>query len=400
MNKLILLVDEWERNKNFVERELTFIKEHFDVTIICNFDAESRYPSDTKYISYKRRIGINVIIAFMKCILDKTTWFEIFNLKKEKEKIKKISEVLRFYINAELFWNSVKDEFQKNEEFIVYSYWLFWKCFAFTKNKTKYPGMKIISRVHGYDLYDEQIPSGYQPFKRAMDERLDKVVFISEYGMNYYMEKYGLSNDNKHCLYQLGTKDHHILNPYKRMEGIRLVSCSNVIPIKRVDLIVKALSEVKNISIEWIHFGDGELLEKIKSDAEKLLKPCKNISYSLVGRVQNNDIMKYYSENSVDAFLMVSESEGNPVPVMEAMSFGIPIISYDICNMSNIVKGCGILIPENATYETLSKSIKEFAREEDEVIAEYRRRSREIWEKEFRGDENSKRFIDEVLLAL
>ena len=184
------------------------------------------------------------------------------------------------------------------------------------------------------------------------------------------------------------------------MEGIRLVSCSNVIPIKRVDLIVKALSEVKNISIEWIHFGDGELLEKIKSDAEKLLKPCKNISYSLVGRVQNNDIMKYYSENSVDAFLMVSESEGNPVSVMEAMSFGIPIISYDICNMSNIVKGCGILIPENATYETLSKSIEEFAKEDDEVISKYRRRAREIWEKEFRGDENSKRFIDEVLLAL
>ena len=52
MNKLILLVDEWERNKNFVERELTFIKEHFDVTIICNFDAESRYPSDTKYTQF------------------------------------------------------------------------------------------------------------------------------------------------------------------------------------------------------------------------------------------------------------------------------------------------------------------------------------------------------------
>ena len=116
MNKLILLVDEWERNKNFVERELTFIKEHFDVTIICNFDAESRYPSDTKYISYKRRIGKNVIIAFMKCILDKTTWFEIFNLKKEKEKIKKISEILRFYINAELFWNSIEDVLNKGLE--------------------------------------------------------------------------------------------------------------------------------------------------------------------------------------------------------------------------------------------------------------------------------------------
>ena len=68
--------------------------------------------------------------------------------------------------------------------------------------------------------------------------------------------------------------------------------------------------------------------------------------------------------------------------------------------MSNIVKGCGILIPENATYETLSKSIEEFAKEEDEVIAKYRRRAREIWEDEFRGDENSKRFINEVLLSL
>lgn len=400
MKKLILLVDEWESNKNFVERELTLIKQLFDVTIICNHDSKARYPSGTKYISYNRRIEIGVILAFIKCIFDRNTWIEFSYLRKGKGKVKKLSEVLRFYINAELFWDSVKDEFQKNEEFIVYSYWLFWKCFAFTKNKTKYPGMKIISRVHGYDLYDEQIPSGYQPFKRAMDERLDKVVFISEYGMNYYMEKYGLSYDNKHCLYQLGTKDYNTLNPYKRMEYIRLVSCSNVIPIKRVELIIKALAEIKNTSIEWIHFGDGELFETIKSEAEKLLKSHKNIRYSLAGRVENSDIMKYYSENSIDAFLMVSESEGNPVSVMEAMSFGIPIISYNICNMSNIVKGCGILIPEDSTYVTLSETIENFAREEDEMIRQYRKRAREIWEEEFRGDENSRRFINEVLLTL
>ena len=35
-----------------------------------------------------------------------------------------------------------------------------------------------------------------------------------------------------------------------------------------------------------------------------------------------------------------------------------------------------------------------------EVIAKYRRKSREIWEDKFRGDENSKRFINEVLLSL
>ena len=51
--------------------------------------------------------------------------------------------------------------------------------------------------MHGYDLYDEQIPSGYQPFKRVMDERLERVVFISQYGMDYYLKKY------RHFLYDI-----------------------------------------------------------------------------------------------------------------------------------------------------------------------------------------------------
>ena len=54
--------------------------------------------------------------------------------------------------------------------------------------------------------------------------------------------------------------------------------------------------------------------------------------------------------------------------------------------MSNIVKGCGILIPEDSTYVTLSETIGNFAREEDEVIRQYRKRARVICYEEFKGD--------------
>lgn len=415
MRELVLLLDEWNNDKNFVLNELELIKSKFNVTVVCN-DSDLKnnysYPDGVKFIFYKRNISINILFIIIRLIFDMEFWREIRRLQHFTKKISKISEIIRFYINAELFYFFLKKENIVNPETdtLFYSYWYFWKCFAITKHRKYMPNINVITRTHEYDLFTVSIPSGYQPFKYSMDENLDKIIFISEHGRNYYLERYFrkeselnykyIVDNSKYLLYRLGTEDYHHMNPYNRTDLLTIVSCSSIIPRKRVEIIVDAISCIDDIKISWVHFGDGELMDELRNRAEAKLKSKENIQYELKGYTEHDKIMKYYLENSIDAFIMVAVSEGNPVSVMEAMSFGIPIISYDICNMSNIVKGCGILIPENATYETLSKSIEEFAKEDDEVIAKYRRKSREIWEDEFRGDENSKRFINEVLLSL
>ncbi len=53
---------------------------------------------------------------------------------------------------------------------------------------------------------------------------------------------------------------------------ICIVSCSNPIPIKRVDMIIEALSllcdKVNDKRIKWIHFGSSDLLNNLKRQAK------------------------------------------------------------------------------------------------------------------------------------
>ena len=61
-----------------------------------------------------------------------------------------------------------------------------------------------------------------------------------------------------------------------------LVSCSNLIPLKRADLIIAALALLpESIRVDWHHFGDGTEREALAALAVKTLPPnvrwkCEN----------------------------------------------------------------------------------------------------------------------------
>lgn len=402
MKKLVLLLDEWKNDRNFVGSELELIKKNFEVTIVCNDFSEKDkfpFPDDVNVYFYNRKSGIALIKALIKCFFDVDFYKEILNLKKDEFSMQKLSEVIRFYANAELFFLFLKDNKLIYSDAIYYSYWYFYKCFAITNHKKEICNSKIITRTHEYDLFTVSIPSGYQPFKYAMNRELDSIVFIAEQGRQYYLEKYGFNQSDKYKLYHLGTKNYPKRNPYEKQDKFVIASCSSVIERKRVGLIVEALSEINDINIEWIHFGTGDLFDNINTMCKDLLDKKANIVYELKGYTKHDDIMNYYHENSVDAFIMTAKSEGNPVSVMEAMSFGIPIISVNVCNMPNMVKGNGILTADD-NASSISEAIREIANASESVISDYRNKSRQIWEEDYQEDANNERFVNEVLLKL
>src|SRR5690606_13386262 len=87
--------------------------------------------------------------------------------------------------------------------------------------------------------------------------------------------------------------------------------------------------------IEWHHFGDGLEFEELKKKIKTLNK--KKIAVILHGWATQADILKFYELYFVNWFVNVSESEGIPVSIMEAMSFGIPVIATDVGGTSEIV---------------------------------------------------------------
>ena len=227
-------------------------------------------------------------------------------------------------------------------------------------------------------------------------EKLDRVVLISDDGKHYLAAKYPAFKD-KLEVHRLGTTDYSVKDVPAPCGKINLVSCSTVYYVKRVHLIVAALATINNIDIEWTHYGEGEELEKIKAMCASMLP--SNITYSFRGFVDNTRLMKEYAEKPYHLFLNVSESEGIPVSIMEALSFGIPCIATDVGGTREIIRNGynGVLLEKNFNPEILAKWIIYFAELSDMEYQVYRKRSRQSWQDNYNADKNYKAFIATLL---
>ena len=77
--------------------------------------------------------------------------------------------------------------------------------------------------------------------------------------------------------------------------------------------------------------------------------------------MSNQQIIDFYAKTPLDLFINVSESEGIPVSIMEAMSFGIPAIATNVGGTNEIVnQKNGYLIDSESTSEEISNYINNF----------------------------------------
>jgi len=236
----------------------------------------------------------------------------------------------------------------------------------------------IAVRFHGSDLY-EHLNSDYIPWRLEQIKRIDSIITVSETGRKYLSSKYGIPEE-KIFLSRIGTKDCG-LNPYKKTETVRIVSCSNIVPVKRVELIALTLRHLKS-RVEWIHFGEGPLKNKVVELARVL---PENISWQFPGEVSHEKLMNFYQTVSVDLFLNVSSSEGVPLSVMEALSFGIPVIATDAGGTSEIVsEPGGKIIPVEFDPSFLAEKIEQLISSEN--YQQIRASARKIWEEKCRED--------------
>ena len=397
VKKLYLLLDEWDNDRNFVYSELELIRESFDVTVICNSAGEDRMEG-VEYLIYNPDDSLGKLWSGIRFFFDKEALGEAGSIIKKGERTReRLSELFHFYINADGFGRFMKNNGCLRNGVTYYSFWYFWKCYAVTRVIDKYPDSRVFTRAHGYDLYDDVRPSGYQPFKERMDERLERIAFISEYGREYYLKRYNKQDCDKYILSCLGTvrKGEGII--YDRDDELLLVSCSHIIPLKRIDRIIRALAMIDDLNVRWIHFGTGRDSDKIKRLAEELLGNKKNISCNFKGQVANSDIHALYSATKVDAFITASESEGNPVSVMEALSYGIPVIAPAICNFPNMIRDCGILLPEKCEPADIAEAVRGLKDMTGEELRKLRDNAFKRWDESYNAEKNNKRFVKEVI---
>ena len=99
----------------------------------------------------------------------------------------------------------------------------------------------------------------------------------------------------------------------------------------------------------------------------------------------------------IDLFINVSETEGIPVSIMEAMSFGIPCIATNVGGNPEIVNATnGFLISANPSVEEIKKVLIDFMQLNTEKHIELRRNARKTWEQNFNAESNYTQFFSEL----
>ena len=262
--------------------------------------------------------------------------------------------------------------------------------------------MFVCFKTHGFDLYEFRDANRYQPFKIQMDREVDRIFFISRDGMEYYRRTFAARGAEVYRLCHLGTENALQFEPHPYTDEIRLLSVSNVVPVKRVHLIVEALAECAalGIKIRWTHIGDGTEMQDVCALAEERLAG-NSVQFCFLGQKTNAEVHDWYRSNTADLFVNMSESEGLPVSMMEAMSYGVPVAAPDVGGIGEIVdEDSGWLLSKDCCQSEFVCVIKSWSGMGEDERQRKARRAYDKWNAMFNAEKNYTEFAEAMKINI
>ncbi len=283
-------------------------------------------------------------------------------------------------------------------EVLTYSFWCDHTATGVCVAKRWLPGLMAVARINGRDFVEERYDPAYLPCQRFTLANLDYLYAVSDYGLQYVRSRYPEVRQHS-GVSKLGVVDTGVASFGSPVGQFTVVSCSAIVPVKRVSLILAGLAEAARRRPEtrftWHHFGAGQT-DELRTLAASALPP--NTETNLHDHKPVAEIMQFYRSNAVDAFVNVSASEGGvPVAMMEAASVGLPLIATRVGGSPEIATGeNGVVISADpAPAEVATAFLTVLDRNTDAPAM--RKASRTVWAAQFDAATNYPRFARQLL---
>lgn len=389
--------------QTFLDIEIQYLKETFERVILVPRKCEGNLlplPEDVdvdgSYAALLENIPPGTVAK--KTIFSSILYREIASFPKLLFYPEAIKRLLGFLVGAQLTRDWVVDWFARNggnpAKSVFYTYWFDQGAYGIGLAKGTHPGLKLVSRVHGYDLYEEYYyRPPYWPRRRASLSLVDRLFPDADAGLAYLNDRYPEFNS----VYEtalLGVTDPCFTTPASMDNVFRIVSCSMLEPVKRIDLLIEGIAHAAKARpdqrFEWHHFGNGKRRTELQELANHIFP--FNASADLPGYSTKADLMCYYRQNPVDVFMNVSATEGTPVAVMEAVSCGIPVIATSVGgNVEIATERNGLQLTANPTPEQIGQALLAFWDDRDARLSK-RQGSRQVWDERYNADANFQAF--------
>jgi len=166
--------------------------------------------------------------------------------------------------------------------------------------------------------------SSFRSLGRWMAARwCDKIVTLTERDKQFWEDEFKLKGSDK-VIAIPNPSPYSLQNNIPHLSNKTILCVGRLTYQKGFDLLIEAWSQVAQEFTGWqiLVVGGGEDEQMLKSMADQ-----KNVSDSLIFLGQQKNMDQYYRQASF--FCMSSRFEGLPMVLLEAQSYGLPIVSFD-----------------------------------------------------------------------
>ena len=404
MKKRLLLITHGypfgESERGFLGEEAKVLASEFDLMVMALDNADPLiYPTDGiehieryRYSSFRKTRAYRALAQVFGVMALREAW-AMAKRNRFENPFGNLRHILYCRFNVWEMEQQIEKLVRTKNIDIIYTFWCNECTVAAVNLKKKFPHLKVVTRFHGMDLYEERTYDRWQPFRKDVARGADGLVFACSYGRDYFQSRWGREFADKMYLWYLGSIDRGSVDA-PVTEALRIISCSNVIPLKRIDLIIEGLSQLPNtLQVQWHHFGTGVSQEELENLAKEKLQ--KNVQWVFHGFVPNGQLAEEYRKIRPNLFITTSSTEGGaPVSIQEAFSMGIPAIGTQVGGIPDLILDgqTGYLLPEKPDPADVAAAIVKFA-----ALPEYQKGSmaaaaREHWKEKFDAKENAMQF--------
>jgi glycosyltransferase involved in cell wall biosynthesis len=386
----------------FLKEELKYLVRSFDTVMLVTVNPEGKITQNLheacQLFSLQHKDTFFQKTRALFNLFDALFWEELQVLKnvyKKKISFSILATMLMGLQRAKLIKKFVLRtiKMEPNVNLYLYSYWCDDTAIGIALLQRSNPCLKTFSRLHGWDAYFEVNTINYLSYRHFITKNLNAIYSISSKGKAYCEHTWKINHPDKIKVSRLGVGVQKYL---KLKEEHVIVTCSNLIPLKRIHLLVEALSLMKSFTLKWVHFGDGSERQRIQWMCETMLPA--SIEWELKGWIENTKVMEWYELYAPALFINLSTSEGVPVSIMEAMSFGIPAIATDVGGNNEIVNHLnGFLISSTPSAEEIADTLKIYFALSKVDQENMHQAAYETWKKDYNSEINYENFCKEIL---
>jgi len=128
---------------------------------------------------------------------------------------------------------------------------------------------------------------------------------------------------------------------------VNILFVGRIIPNKRIDDLIRTFAVYQRYlepRSRLLLVGDHRGHERYYDRLQEMVRSLRLDEVVFTGHVDDDELLACYSV--ADVFLCLSEHEGFCVPLLEAMTFGIPVLAYDAGAVAETLRGGGVLLKD------------------------------------------------------